>query len=143
MDMCKCTNQEKKVMNALRESNCIMDLHHTSHNLDLEEYINSGDYVEITKILGTPKWKFWNYQIMNPIILQTHNVALPSSLIYSNVSLRWKITKRYEVGARFLVRNILKVEGHVGILKWGLTRVKSKSIIHTDLHKPNNKLISV
>jgi hypothetical protein len=34
------------------------------------------------------------------------------------------------------------VEGHVKASIWGLKRVIKKSIIHTDLHKPNNKLIS-
>jgi hypothetical protein len=37
----------------------------------------------------------------------------------------------------------LRVEGCVGAPKWGLGRVISESIIHTNLHKPNNKLVSV
>jgi len=45
------------------------------------------------------------------------------------------------VGARSLVHNTLGVEGHVGAPGWGLGRVTSKSIIHTDLHKPS-KLVS-
>jgi hypothetical protein len=36
----------------------------------------------------------------------------------------------------------LGVEGHVEALGWGLGRVTSKSITHTDLHKPNNKLVN-
>jgi hypothetical protein len=33
-------------------------------------------------------------------------------------------------------------KGHAGALRWGLTQVTSESIIHTNLHKPNNKLVS-
>ncbi len=42
-----------------------------------------------------------------------------------------------------IVRSILGVEWCAGALRWGLGRLKSNSITHTDLHKPNNKLISV
>jgi hypothetical protein len=34
------------------------------------------------------------------------------------------------------------VEGCVGTRGWELGRVTSKSIIHTNLHSPNNKLVS-
>jgi len=34
------------------------------------------------------------------------------------------------------------VEGHVGALGWGLGKVTSKSITHTDLYKLKNKLVS-
>jgi hypothetical protein len=46
------------------------------------------------------------------------------------------------VGARSLAPNISGVEGCVEALGWGLGRLTSKSIIHTELHKPNNKLVS-
>ncbi len=46
------------------------------------------------------------------------------------------------VGARSLAHNTFEVEGCAGAPGWGLGRVKSKSIIHMDLHKPNNKLVS-
>jgi hypothetical protein len=39
-------------------------------------------------------------------------------------------------------RSISGVEGCAGAPRWGLGRVTSKSIIHMDLHKPNNKLVS-
>jgi hypothetical protein len=42
---------------------------------------------------------------------------------------------------RFLACNTSKIEGRARALKWGLGQVISESIIHTDLHKPNNKLI--
>jgi hypothetical protein len=35
----------------------------------------------------------------------------------------------------------LGVKGHAKALGWGLERVTSGSIIHTDLHKLNNKLV--
>jgi hypothetical protein len=47
------------------------------------------------------------------------------------------------VGARSLAHSISKVKGHAGAPGWGLGRMTSKSITHTDLHKPNNKLVSV
>jgi hypothetical protein len=46
------------------------------------------------------------------------------------------------VGARSLTRSILGVEGRAATPGWGLGRVTSKSIIHTNLHKPNNKLVN-
>jgi hypothetical protein len=46
------------------------------------------------------------------------------------------------VGARSLVCNTSGVEGHVGAPGWGLGRLTSKSITHTNLHKTNNKLVN-
>jgi hypothetical protein len=46
------------------------------------------------------------------------------------------------VRARSMAHNTLGVEGHVGALGWGLGRLTSKSITHTVLHKPNNKLVN-
>jgi hypothetical protein len=60
----------------------------------------------------------------------------------SIANLKVKIVKGKKVGACFLVLNTLGVEGRVGALGWGPGRLTSKSIIHTDLHKPNNKLVS-
>jgi len=54
-----------------------------------------------------------------------------------------KTLEREAIGARFLARSILRVEGHVGAPRWGLRRLTSNSITHTNLHKPNNKLVSV
>jgi hypothetical protein len=53
-----------------------------------------------------------------------------------------KITKGKGIGARPLVHSTLGVEGCVGALGWGLGRLKSKSIIYMDLHKPNHKLVN-
>jgi hypothetical protein len=38
------------------------------------------------------------------------------------------------VGARFLICNILGVEGCAGALGWGLKRLTSNSITHMDLY---------
>jgi hypothetical protein len=43
----------------------------------------------------------------------------------------------------FLAHNTSRVKGRAGAPRWGLGRLTSKSIIHTDLHKLNNKLVSV
>ncbi len=53
-----------------------------------------------------------------------------------------KIMKGKVIGVPSLVHYILRVEGHTKALGWGLGRLTSKSIIHTDLQKPN-KLVSV
>ncbi len=65
----------------------------------------------------------------------------PHSLKDSNVSLKMKTTKE-GIEVRSLAYNILKVEGCVGAPGWGLEQVTSRLIIHTNLHNPNNKLIS-
>ncbi len=52
-----------------------------------------------------------------------------------------KTTEGEGVGGRSLARNISKLEGHARALGWGLARLTSKSIIHTELHKPNDKLV--
>jgi hypothetical protein len=46
------------------------------------------------------------------------------------------------VGIHSLAHNTYGAEGRAGPSKWGLGQVTSKSIIHTDLHKPNNKLVN-
>jgi hypothetical protein len=53
-----------------------------------------------------------------------------------------KTTKGQGVGVRSLARSALGIEGRVGHLGWGLGRMTSESIIHTNLHKPNNELVS-
>jgi hypothetical protein len=63
----------------------------------------------------------------------------PNSLIDSNTSLKMKTMEEKRVGARSLACNTLGVEGRVGVLGWGLGRMTKMSIIHMDLHKPNNK----
>jgi hypothetical protein len=73
--------------------------------------------------------------------LMTKSDAPSSSLMDSTTNLKMKTTKR---GVRecSLAHNTLGVEGRVGVLKWGLGRLTSNSIIHMDLRKPNNKLVN-
>jgi hypothetical protein len=51
-------------------------------------------------------------------------------------------TKGKGVGACSLARNTSRVEGCAKALGWGLGRWTSKSIIHTNLHKPNDNFVS-
>jgi hypothetical protein len=60
----------------------------------------------------------------------------------SNVSPKVKPTKGKRIGARSLTHNTLRVDGRVGTPRWGLGRMIRGSIIHTDLHKLNNKFVS-
>ncbi len=53
---------------------------------------------------------------------------------------QWKDKK---LGHVFLAHTTLWVGGRAGAPGWGLRRVTSKSITHTNLHKSNNKLIIV
>ncbi len=71
------------------------------------------------------------------------NDTPPNSLMDSTMNLKGENNKRIRSWACSLARNTLKVEGHARALGWGLRSVTSTSIIHTDLHKPNNKLVSV
>jgi hypothetical protein len=53
-----------------------------------------------------------------------------------------KIAEGWRVEVRSLTHNILRGEGHAGTPGWGLGRLTSNSTTHTDLHKPNDKLVS-
>jgi hypothetical protein len=70
------------------------------------------------------------------------NDAPPNSLMDSTANPKVKTTKEKGVGARSLTYSTLGVEGCVGTPKWGLGRVTSKLITHTNLHQLNNKLVS-
>jgi hypothetical protein len=58
--------------------------------------------------------------------------APPHSLKDSNANQKVETTEKKGVGVRSLTCNTLRVEGHAGALGWGLGRVTSKSIIHTN-----------
>jgi hypothetical protein len=81
----------------------------------------------------------------SPMPLHIHMVLSsdtpPHFLKDSNVNPKVKIMEK-KVGVHSLARNILGVEGHVRAPGWGLGQVTSMSIIDTNLHKPNNKLVS-
>ncbi len=53
-----------------------------------------------------------------------------------------KIAKGEGIGARSLARSTSGVKGCAGALGWGLGRLKSKSIIYMELHKPNHTLVN-
>jgi hypothetical protein len=46
------------------------------------------------------------------------------------------------VGAPSLIHSSSGIKGRDGALGWGLGILTSKLITHTDMHKPNNKLIN-
>jgi hypothetical protein len=66
----------------------------------------------------------------------------PNSLKDSNVSPKVKIMEKEIVRVQFLARSTLGVKGMSEALGWGLGRVISESIIHIDLHKPNNNFVN-
>jgi len=53
-----------------------------------------------------------------------------------------KTTKEEGIEVCPLTHNILGAEGCVRASRWGLERMTSKSIIHMNMHKPNNKLVN-
>jgi hypothetical protein len=63
-------------------------------------------------------------------------------LMDSTTSPKMKTMEGEGIVARSLTCSTLKVEGRARILGWGLGRSTSKSMIHTDLQKSNNKLVS-
>ncbi len=50
--------------------------------------------------------------------------------------------RKKKVGVHSLICNTSGVEGCVGAQGWGLRWMTSGSIIHTNLHKPNNWLVN-
>ncbi len=68
--------------------------------------------------------------------------APTNSLKDSNESPKMKTMEEEGIGVHSLVQITLGVRECVRALGWGLGRVTSESIIHMDLHKPNNKLVN-
>jgi hypothetical protein len=109
-------------------------------------------HLHIFKNIGsTPHWPFFfGHQFVGEILYYKKfsflffktNDAPPNSLIDLIVSPKVKIKKGKRVGVHSPTRSTSGVEGHARILVWGLRRVTSGLIIHMDLHKPNNKLVS-
>jgi hypothetical protein len=52
-------------------------------------------------------------------------------------------TEGQGIAVRSLTRSILGVEGCARVQGWGLGQMTIGLIIHTDMHKSNNKLVSV
>jgi len=59
-----------------------------------------------------------------------------------NCESKVKTMEGWKVGVHSLAHSTSGVEGCVGALGWGLGQMTSMLIIHMDLHKPNNKLVS-
>jgi hypothetical protein len=68
--------------------------------------------------------------------------APPHSLKDSNASSKMKTTEKEKIEICSLICNASRVDGHVGAPRCGLGRMTSESIIHANLHKPNNKFVS-
>jgi hypothetical protein len=66
----------------------------------------------------------------------------PNSWINSTANPKVKTMEWQGVGAHSLAHIALGVEGRTEAPGWGLGRVTSELIIHMDLHKPNNMLVS-
>jgi len=58
------------------------------------------------------------------------------------VSPKMKATKGEGVGVRSLPCSTSGVKGRARAQGWGLGRLTSNLITHTDLHTPNNKLVN-
>jgi hypothetical protein len=59
----------------------------------------------------------------------------------STLSPKVKAMEGKRIEARSLAHNIYEVKGRAGTLGCELKRMTSESIIHTNLHKPNNKFV--
>jgi len=68
--------------------------------------------------------------------------ALSNSSKNSNTNPKVKTMEKEKIGIRSPTCNILGVGGCVGTPGWGLGQMTNGSIIHTNLHKPNNKLVN-
>jgi hypothetical protein len=96
---------------------------------------------------ATPRLSFGSH-LCNPFALVASpklglQHAPPHFLKDSNASPKVEIVKKEGVGVHSLVCKISGVKGCAGTPRWGLGRVTNGSIIHTILHKLNNKLVSV
>jgi hypothetical protein len=87
-------------------------------------------------------WIVIYFKVLNSHTCWSMFDAPLNSLINSISSWRWKQRKDKKLGYIPWLATFGGVEGHTGALRWELRRVTSKSIIHMDLHKPNNKLAS-
>jgi hypothetical protein len=68
--------------------------------------------------------------------------APPHSLKDSNVNPKMETIEEEGVGIHSLIRSISTVQRRAKASRWGLGHMINGSIIHTDLHSPNNKLVN-
>ncbi len=109
---------------------------HTNHREEKNNDLQKLMIESLTQENGTME-----FGLNFPTSFTTLFDAPPSFLMDLTTSPKVK-TMEEGVEVHCLVRNTLRVEGHVGALGLGLRRLTSNSITHTDLHKPNNKLVS-
>jgi hypothetical protein len=83
-----------------------------------------------------PKGNVLTYVVQIPLVID----APPNSLMDSTESPKVKTLEGERVRRAPWLATLLRQKG-VLELQDGLGRVTSSSIIHTDLHKPNNKLV--
>jgi len=68
--------------------------------------------------------------------------ASPSSLMGLNFKSKGENSRRRRSWGAFPGSQHFRGMGTLRVLGWGLESLKNNSIIHTDLHKLNNKLVS-
>ncbi len=96
-------------------------------------YITTWKHLASSLWVNISNFIFWLFHICND--------TPPNSSKDSNVNMKVK-TMKEGVGICSLTHNILGVEGHARASRWGLGRLTSGSIIQTNLHKLNNKLVN-
>jgi hypothetical protein len=72
-----------------------------------------------------------------------HEWCTPKLLDRFHCESKGETTKRKRDEVCSLAHSTSGVKGRVGALGWGLWQVTKRLIIHTNLHKPNNKLVNV
>jgi len=79
---------------------------------------------------------------ISPIVTKDNNWHTPTFLERLQCESKNENGERIRSWVCSLTCNTSRVEGHDGTSRWGLGKVTSKSIIHMNLHKPNNKLVN-
>ncbi len=87
------------------------------------------------------------HKILNSQVKERNNIACisdtpPNSLKDTNTNPKMITTEEEGIGVCSLICSTSKVRGVAWAFKWRLKWMTSMSIIHMDLHKPNNKLVS-
>jgi len=119
----------------------LKDFHHHPNdfvNILLHQFTKY--FIKFMIYVNKHKYNFNPKSIYGSLI--SSSLTPPNSLIDSNASPKVKTLKEKKVEVCSFVRNTSGVEGFVGALGWGLGRVTSRSIIHINIHKPNNMLVS-
>jgi hypothetical protein len=75
-------------------------------------------------------------------VMNSFNLTHPKLFDKLNYDSKGENNERIKSWVCSLARSISGVERCVGAPGWGLRQVTSASIIHKNLHKPNNKLLS-